>query len=68
MGKDETDELMAELRAWAEQAKYGEQKELAKLLGVSQGTLNHWITGRRLPNIRKGLRLQTFLKTQRRRK
>jgi DNA-binding XRE family transcriptional regulator len=68
MAKDEADKLMDDLRAWAKQARYGEQKELAKELGVSQGTLNHWITGRRLPNIRDGLRLQTFLRKPRRRK
>lgn len=68
MERDETDELINELKAWAAQAKYGEQKEVAKALGVSQGTFNHWITGRRLPDIRKGLKLQTFLKKQQRRK
>jgi hypothetical protein len=66
--RDEADELLDELRAWADQAKHGEQKELAKQLGVKQAKLNHWITGRRLPTLRDGLRLQTFLKTQRRRK
>jgi predicted XRE-type DNA-binding protein len=68
MERDEADELIAELKAWAAQAKYGEQKEVAKSLGVSQGTFNHWITGRRLPDIRKGLKLQTFLKKQRHKK
>ncbi len=59
---------MASLKDWAEHAKHGDQKELAELLGVSQATLNHWITGRRLPTLGDGLRLQSFLKKQRRRK
>ena len=62
---DELDDLMAELRAWADQAGHGEQKELAELLGVTPQLLNHWIKGRKVPNLRDGLRLQTFLKTQR---
>jgi hypothetical protein len=57
---------MFELRTWAEQAKHGEQTELAKLLGVPKQRVNHWITGRKIPNLRDGLKLQAFLKKQRR--
>jgi hypothetical protein len=65
---DELDELMAQLRAWAESAEYGEQRKLAAHLGVTPQRLNHWITGRNVPNLRDGLKLQTFLRKQRRRK
>ena len=59
----EADKLLGELRAWAEQAAYGEQKKLADSLGVPPQRLNHWITGRRLPTLNDGLKLQAFLKT-----
>ena len=65
---DELEDLMAELRAWAAQAKHGEQKELAELLGVTPQLLNHWIQGRKIPNLRDGLKLQSFLKMQRHRR
>jgi DNA-binding transcriptional regulator YiaG len=52
----------------AEQAKHGEQTALAKLLGIPKQRVNHWITGRKMPNLRDGLKLQEFLKKQRRRK
>ena len=66
MPPDELDKLMADLREWATQAEHGEQKKLAQLLGVKPQQVNHWITGRKLPNIGDGLRLQTFLKKWRR--
>ena len=68
MATDEWDELLTELRAWDERSAYGEQKQLAETLGVSPKLLNHWITGRRRPNIRDGLRLQTFLRKRHPRK
>ncbi|HEY0793554.1 MAG TPA: helix-turn-helix transcriptional regulator [Chthoniobacterales bacterium] len=68
MADDEYSELMAELRAWSAQAKHGEQKDLAERLGVSAQRLNHWITGRNIPNLKDGLKLQTFLKAQRKKR
>jgi hypothetical protein len=65
MPRDEVDDLISELKAWAEQARHGEQTELAKLLGVPKQRVNHWITGRKIPNLRDGLKLQEFLKKQR---
>jgi predicted XRE-type DNA-binding protein len=62
--RDEVDKLLADLKAWAEQAEHGEQKKLAEQLGVKQAKFNHWITGRRMPNLRDGLRLQAFLKNR----
>jgi len=68
MSNDEVNDLMSELRDWAERARYGEQTALAKLLGVPKQRVNHWITGRKIPNLRDGLKLQAFLKKQRRAK
>jgi hypothetical protein len=62
MVSEEIDNLIAELKAWADQAEFGAQKKLAESLGVPPQSLNHWISGRRVPNLRDGLKLQTFLK------
>jgi hypothetical protein len=48
------------LRAWAAQAKRGEQKALAERFGVRPQRLTPWLTGRNAPNLRDGLKLQTF--------
>ena len=68
MLRDEVDDLIFELRAWAEQAEHGAQTELAGFLGVPKQRVNHWIAGRTIPNLRDGLKLQAFLKKQRRAK
>jgi predicted XRE-type DNA-binding protein len=65
MAPEEYENLIAELQAWAEQAEFGAQKKLAESLGVPPQRLNHWIKGRKLPNLKDGLKLQTFLKTWR---
>ena len=64
----ELDELLAQLRAWAESAPHGEQKKLAQWLEVPPQRVSDWISGRKLPNARDALRLQTFLKKHRRRR
>jgi DNA-binding XRE family transcriptional regulator len=56
------EQLMADLRSWAQTAEHGAQKELADQLGVSPQTLNNWINGRKAPNVRDGLKLRLFLK------
>jgi hypothetical protein len=68
MLRDEVDDLIFELRAWAEKAEHGAQTELAGFLGVPKQRVNHWIAGRTIPNLRDGLKLQAFLKKQRRSK
>jgi hypothetical protein len=68
MAPEEIDKLKADLKAWAAQAEFGEQKELAKELGVPAQRLNHWITGRKTPNLKDGLNLQAFLRKWKRRK
>jgi hypothetical protein len=57
---------LSELKAWAAEARHGEQPEFAKLLGVPKQRVNRWIAGRKIPNLRDGLKLQEFLKKQRR--
>jgi hypothetical protein len=68
MAPDEIDNLKDDLRAWAAQAEFGEQKKLAEELGVPPQRLNHWITGRKTPRLRDGLNLQAFLRKWKRRK
>ena len=68
MAPGELDDLIAELKAWADQAEFGAQKKLAESLEVSPQKLNHWITGRKLPNLKDGLKLQTFLRKWRKAK
>jgi predicted XRE-type DNA-binding protein len=65
---NEVDDLMSELRDWAEQAEHGRQTELARLLAVPKQRISHWIAGRKIPNLKDGLKLQSFLKKHRRRK
>ena len=61
----ELDELMAKLRAWAETAPHGARRHLAQWLEVPEQRVSNWVNGRRLPNARDALRLQTFLRTHR---
>jgi hypothetical protein len=69
MPPKELDELLADLRAWAAQAKHGDKKRLADSLGLKHPQLiNHWIAGRKKPTIGDGLQLQTFLKNWKRRR
>lgn len=68
MADDEFDRVMAELRAWARQAEFGEQKKLAEQLGVAPQKLNHWITGKKTPNVRDGFKLQAFVYKLKRRR
>jgi DNA-binding XRE family transcriptional regulator len=68
MVDDEFDRVMAELRAWARQAEFGEQKKLAEQLGVAPQKLNHWITGKKTPNVRDGFKLQAFVNKLKRRR
>jgi hypothetical protein len=68
MAIEEGDKLLAELRAWADQAEYGEQKKLADSLGVPPQRLNHWITGRRRPRLNDGMKLMAFLRAHKQEK
>jgi transcriptional regulator with XRE-family HTH domain len=66
MAYEQVEQLLTDLKAWADSTRFGQQKELAKRLGVSPQQLNHWVTGRRVPTLRDGLKLQAFLQTWRR--
>jgi len=68
MAQDEVEELLDELKAWVKKAEYGGQMELSKILGVPVQRVNHWVKGRKIPNLKDGLKLQAFLKKQRHKK
>jgi hypothetical protein len=57
--------LMAELKAWVD-AEYGRRAEIARMLGVPRQRVTDWLAGRYTPTLEQGLRLQAFLKKQRR--
>jgi hypothetical protein len=65
MPPEELDALMAELKAWCK-AKHGRQRELAAELGVTEQVLSNWIARRKMPGLENYLRLQAFLKKQKR--
>jgi hypothetical protein len=48
--------------------EYGDQAELARKLGVPRQRLNDWLTGKRKPGTSAWLKIQAFLKKQRRRR
>jgi transcriptional regulator with XRE-family HTH domain len=65
MSQEETEKLIADLKAWAD-AEYGRRSELARMLGVSRQRITDWLAGRKLPTLEQGLKLQAFLRRQRR--
>jgi transcriptional regulator with XRE-family HTH domain len=65
MPPEEIDAIMAELKAWCK-AKHGRQRELASELGVTEQVISNWIARRKMPGLENYLRLQAFLKKQRR--
>lgn len=67
MPPEEFDALMAKLRAWCK-GKHGRQKALAEELGITEQLLSNWIAKRKTPGLENYLRLQSFLKKERRRR
>jgi hypothetical protein len=65
MPSEEFEILIADLRAWAD-VEYGRRSKLARILGVSRQRVTDWLAGRKAPTLEQGLRLQAFLKKQRR--
>jgi DNA-binding XRE family transcriptional regulator len=61
----ESEILLAELKAWCEE-QYGRRAEVAETIGVSRQVVTDWLHGRGVPNLDNGLKLQRFLKKQRR--
>jgi transcriptional regulator with XRE-family HTH domain len=57
--------IFGELKAWAD-AGYGRHAELARMLGVSRQLVSDWFAGRNKPTLDSGLKIQAFLKKQRR--
>jgi hypothetical protein len=64
MAPSEIDTFMKELEAWC-QEDYGRQRRLAKEMGVSEQVVSHWIKRIRTPRLEHWMKLQAFLKTQR---
>ena len=67
MAPEESEKLMADLKAWAD-AEYGRRAELARMLGVSRQLVSDWLAGRKTPTLDSGLKIQAFLKKQRKRR
>jgi predicted XRE-type DNA-binding protein len=65
MSQEETEKLMAELKAWVD-AEYGRRAEIARLLDIPRQRVTDWFAGRYTPTLEQGLRLVAFLKKQRR--
>jgi hypothetical protein len=61
MVADEYEQLMTDLKAWAAQAEHGDQRKLAKSLGVSPQRLNSWVKGLKEPNGKAAFSLKSFL-------
>ncbi len=66
MAPKESEKLNSDLRVWVD-AKYGGSAELARMLGVSRQLVSDWLAGRTTPTLDSGLKIQAFLKKQRRR-
>jgi hypothetical protein len=64
MAPRESEKLIAKLKVWADK-KYGRRSELARILGVSPQLITEWLAGRATPTLDDGLKLQAFLKKQR---
>jgi hypothetical protein len=64
MSQEETEKLMADLKAWVD-VEYGRRANIARMLGVPRQRVTNWIAGQGTPTLEQGLRLQAFLKRQR---
>jgi Helix-turn-helix len=64
MPPTEAEKLMAEVKAWADQ-KRGRRSELARTFGVSPQLVTNWLAGRKMPTLDDGLKLQAFLRRER---
>jgi len=65
MVSQESENLIAQLKAWCDE-KYGRRAEVARMIGVSRQLVSDWFAGRTTPTLDAGLKLQAFLKKQRR--
>lgn len=67
MSNMEVEALISKLRAYCKE-RHGRNTEIAKMLGVSRQLVTDWFSGKAVPTLSTGLRIQTFLKQQRRRR
>jgi plasmid maintenance system antidote protein VapI len=65
MPSEEFEILITDLKTWAD-VEHGRRSKLARILGVSRQRVTDWIAGRKAPTLEQGLKLQAFLKKQRR--
>jgi predicted XRE-type DNA-binding protein len=65
MADHEVQNLMNQLLAWLNE-KGVSQAELSRQLGVRRQRVNDWLTGRTIPRLQEGLKIQAFLKKQKR--
>ena len=59
--------LLDELKAWCEE-QHGRQVEVARVLGLNRQRISDWFALRTLPSLVTGLRIQSFLRTQKQKK
>jgi hypothetical protein len=67
MTDDEIKQAIGELKLMAGD-EYGGQAELARKLGVPRQRLNDWLTAKKTPSLGAWLKIQTWLRKQRRSK
>jgi DNA-binding XRE family transcriptional regulator len=67
MPDEEIARLLAELRVWCDE-KRGRQAQIAKMLGLPRQSINDWFAGKSVPTLQAGLKIQAFLRQERRRR
>jgi len=63
MSDEEVARLLGELRAWCAE-KRGRQTQIAKMLGITRQSINDWLSGKTVPTLAAGLKIQAFLRQQ----
>jgi transcriptional regulator with XRE-family HTH domain len=58
-------DLINEVKSWCE-AERGRASRLAEHLGVTRHVISKWLSGKRTPSLDEGLKIQEFLKEQKR--
>ena len=61
------DKVLNDLNEWCGE-EFGRQRRLAKEIGVSEQVVSHWLNRRRTPRLKHWLKLQEFLKKQKKRR
>jgi hypothetical protein len=67
MAPEDVDQYLTELAAWC-RAKHGRQREFARYIGRSDAIVSYWLDKKKIPTWKDGLKIQEFLKAQRRKK